>query len=233
LVSLLIHTTHEIYFGGSFILDERADWFQEVKNDKLPNQLLSVQPLRFSHFTRLSGLEQTDEDRWLYFPLAKNELARIGKLLDDTFSRNSKEKLLYIASLLKNAGSDIKEDKTRLVVLVSIIELLLTHNPDFSRFNVEDSINKQFQLKGATLIYLDDKSKDVQQIKTRLKEIYGLRSNIAHGNFKAVTKYIESAKKKGEDYPFEVIICELYGYLRAIILAYLHDEKFVDFLKEN
>jgi len=229
LVSLLTHTTNEYYVGRSFILEESEDWFQEIK----PNHLLCVQFLMFSMFTGHDSLAQTDENRWLYFPAAQQELIEIGRLLDNALGRESKDKLLYIASLLKNAGSDIKEDKTQLVVLVSILELLLTHNPDFNRFNVEDSINKQFQLKGATLIYLHDRSKDIYQLKARMKEIYGLRSGIAHGDFKSVTNYIEAAKKKGENYPFSALISELYGYLRAIIMVYLQDEKLVEFLKES
>src|SRR5688572_24857245 len=131
LVSLLIHTAHEYYVGRSFILEDNEDWFQEIK----PNHLLCVQFFMFSMFTGHIELAENDDNRWLYFPAAREELIKIGRLLDNALEGNSKEKLLYIASLLKNAGSDIKEDKTNLVVLVSIIELLLTHNPDFSRFN--------------------------------------------------------------------------------------------------
>lgn len=229
LVSLLIHTAQDYYEGRSFILDTHEDWFQEIK----PNHLLCVQVFMFMNFTAYRDVTEKDETRWLFLPAIREQLTGITKLIDEILNGNQKDKLLYIASLLKNAGYDIKEDKTKLVVLVSIIELLLTHNPDFNRFNVEDSINKQFQLKGATLIYLNDKSGDINQIKVRLKEIYGLRSSIAHGDFKAVTKYIENAKKKGEDFPISVIISELYIYLKAIITEYLRDNKFVDFLKDG
>lgn len=119
-------------------------------------------------------------------------------------------------------------------MLTSIIELLLTHNPDFNRFNVEDSINKQFQLKASILIYLNDKRVDINAVKSRLKIIYQQRSNIAHGNFSAVNKYINSlSKKEGKEEYFDDIVVDLYKYVRAILEKYLKDLKLIDFLKEN
>ncbi len=155
-------------------------------------------------------------------------------LVESAFDKGVEEKLLYISSLLKIVGHDVKDEKIKLVVLVSILELLLTHNPDFSRFNVEDSINKQFQLKASILIYLHDKSKDLKQIQKRLKTLYGLRSNIAHGNFKGVIKFIQSlSKEEGKEEYFESLIGELYCYIRAILFEYMRDPVFVDFLKDN
>ncbi len=229
LISLLIHTSGELYEGKTFILDGNEGWFQEIR----PTHFACIAFFMFMAFTGSSEVARKDDQRWLFFPAVREELMRVGRLLDDAFSRNLEEKLLYIASLLKVAGSDIKDDKAKLVMLVSIIELLVTHNPDFSRFNVEDSINKQFQLKAATLIYLNDKSRNIDQIKRRLKQIYALRSAIAHGDFRSVTKYVEKAKKKGEEYPISMMISELYDYLRAIIMEYLRDDKFVDFLKKS
>ncbi len=229
LVSLLIHTSQDYYEGRSFILDTRTHWFQEIK----PNHFLCIQFFMFVAFSGSREVAEKDENRWLYFPVVRERLIETGNLIDNLLVSEAKDKLLYVASLLKNAGRDIKEDKTKLVVLVSIIELLLTHNPSFERYNVEDSINKQFQLKAATLIYLNDKSRNVNQLKARLRGIYGLRSGVAHGDFKAVTKYIEVGKKKGEEYPISAVISELYTYLRAIITEYLLDDIFVDFLKDG
>lgn len=229
LISLLVHTTGELYEGRSFILDNNESWFQEMR----PSHFACIQFFMFMAFTGHPEVARKDDQRWLFFPAVQEELIKVGRLLDDAFSRNVKEKLLYIASLLKIAGDDIKDNKAKLVMLVSIIELLVTHNPDFSRFNVEDSINKQFQLKAATLIYLNDRSRNIDQIKQRLKQIYALRSAIAHGDFRAVAKYVDKAKKKGEEYPISTMISELYDYLRALIMEYLQDDKFVDFLKKS
>jgi hypothetical protein len=111
---------------------------------------------------------------------------------------------------------------------------LLTHNPDFSRFNVEDSISKQFQLKASILIYLNNKTRSINAVKNRLRTIYQQRSNIAHGNFQAVEKYIQSlSKKEGEEEYFDDLIVDLYGYVRAILEEYLKDQALVEFLKNN
>ncbi len=77
------------------------------------------------------------------------------------------------------------------VLLTSIIEFMLTRNPDFNRFNVEDSINKQFQLKASLLIYQNDKKRNLLKIKEDLKNIYNLRSIIAHGDFENLKKLIK------------------------------------------
>jgi len=228
LFSLLIHTEQD-YEGRSFILDANSGWFIKIK----PNHVVCILFFMFTAFSGERKLVEKDENRWLYFPAVKERLIEISKLIDNLLNSEAKDKLLYIAGLLKNAGHDIEEEKTKLVVLVSIMELLLTHNPKFDRYNVEDSINKQFQLKAATLIYLNDKSKNINHIKARLNEIYGLRSSIAHGDFKAITKYFETAKKKDDKFPIDTVIGELYIYLRAIITEYLLDDNFVDFLKDG
>ena len=59
-------------------------------------------------------------------------------------------------------------------MLISIIELLLTHSPNNNRFNVEDSINKQFQLKAGIVINKYDKTQ-LAEIRNRLKYFYSLR----------------------------------------------------------
>ncbi|MDZ7957359.1 MAG: HEPN domain-containing protein [Aulosira sp. DedQUE10] len=141
---------------------------------------------------------------------------------------------MYVGSILKIVSHEVNDIRTRIVMLTSIIELLLTHNPDFNRFNVEDSINKQFQLKASILIYLNDKRVDINAVKSRLKIIYQQRSNIAHGNFSAVNKYINSlSKKEGKEEYFDDIVVDLYKYVRAILEKYLKDLKLIDFLKEN
>lgn len=229
LLSLLVHTVEEYYEGRSFILDHNSDWYEDIK----PNKHVCVVFFTFLVFTSERKVAEADDLRWLFFPSVKDTLSRAVNLLDTAFEKNLGEKIFYIASLLKVAAQNIKDDKIKVGALVSLIELLVTHNPDFNRFNIEDSINKQFQLKVATLVYLNDKSKDVNQVKRRLKEIYGLRSAIAHGNFREVGKHFESSKKKGESYPFAAVIVEIYSYLRAIIWEYLKDSSFVEFLKES
>jgi hypothetical protein len=162
-------------------------------------------------------------------------------LLDKAFNEGNSEKLLYIGNILKVVGHDLHDEKIKLLLLTSIIELMLTHNPDLQRYNVEDSINKQFQLKATTLIYLNDTSRSIKDIKNRLKTIYTQRSNVAHGNFHEIEKYIDklSKNRKAEDEEmgggeyFVSLITDLYVYIRAILEEYLKDRGFVEFLKDG
>lgn len=225
LISLLAGP-EELKGGHSFILDYRQDWFSKDHIVR-PSNRVAMQTMLF-----LMSWKRPDPTTNLgYLPPLLDKSEKISKLIDNALDSDLRENLLYICSLLRTAGHDVDDEKTKVVVLVSIIEMLLTHNPDFNRFNVEDSINKQFQLKAAILVYLQDKTKNVVAIRNRLREIYGLRSSIAHGDIKGVTKFINGEKKKGEDYPLELVIEEIYTYLRAIITAYLNDVRFVEFLK--
>lgn len=227
LISLLTNP-EELRGGHSFILDYDHDWFSKDRIVR-PSTRVAMQTMLF-----LMSWKRPDPTSDLgYLPALLDKIVRISELIDNALDSDSRDNLLYACSLLRTAGHDVNDEKTKLVILVSIIEMLLTHNPDFNRYNVEDSINKQFQLKGSTLIYLHDKSIDIFAVKNRLKEIYGLRSGIAHGDVKGITKFVNNKKKKGDEYPLDNIVEELYKYLQAIITLYLEDSKFVEFLKAS
>jgi len=113
------------------------------------------------------------------------------------------------------------------VRLVSIVELLLTHQPDFARFNVEDSITKQFVLKTAILAQQQNPNIDLEHIKAKLKTVYAQRSNIVHGNFHQINRLL----KKGES--FETLVSDSYDFARIVLDAHLRHPQFVKFLKEN
>lgn len=231
LVSLLLHTQGEEYIGHSFILDSDPSQFGEDES----NWHLCREFVMFYFALRQYGDTTYEEEmRWKLLHRAEGRLGEVVELLDSAFQEGHREKLMYVAGLLKTVGEDVSDEKVQLVILVSIIELLLTHSPDYNRFNVEDSISKQFRLKAGLLIYLNDKSRDLDQIKNRLKVIYGLRSNIAHGNFVAVSRYIERlSRREGEEEYFSDLITDLYSYIRAILTEYLRDPALVAFLKEN
>ena len=172
---------------------------------------------------------------WLFYPSIKDNLLSTARLLDNAFEQGLAEKLLYIGNILHLAGQETHDTKIKILLLTSILELLLTHNPDFNRFNVEDSIGKQFQLKVTTLIKMMNPDIDLSFTKENLKRIYSIRSTIAHGNFGELSKLIKSAKKKDdldEQYPLETIASKLYIYVKEIIKAYLIDKEFVEFLKQ-
>jgi hypothetical protein len=114
-------------------------------------------------FTAFSNICHHESDRWRSFYHIKEDIVRIARQLEDIFNNNLEEKFLYIADTLRVTGEDIQDQRHLLLTLTGIIELLLTHSPDYTRFNVEDSISKQFKLKASILIYLNDKSKKLPE----------------------------------------------------------------------
>lgn len=151
------------------------------------------------------------------------DLKMKDKLIDENI-------LLYIGDILESTRPS-ENSFSALVRIVSIIELLLTHQPDFSRFNVEDSITKQFVLKTAILIQKENSESDLEKIKSKLKLIYTQRSNIVHGNFDSVNKFVEELRKKAKY--FDSLVTNSYRFARTVLRSYIQDPKFVQFLKEN
>jgi hypothetical protein len=191
---------------------------------------------KFKHFCFIPIEEhERSYENWLFFPSIKEKLIEFSKKIDNLCLFENKnenkgnlkntttlDKLLFIGNLLNSANQQTENIKIRLLLLVSVIEFILTHNPDNNKFNVEESISKQFKLKTAFLIYQNNKSINLDHVKENLKKIYNLRSDIAHGNF---------SKWQEEDYQKTVII--LYQYITAIVLEFINDHKIVDYIKEN
>jgi hypothetical protein len=229
LLSLLAHSEGGDYYGRGFIIDRRYihhrgrqyddPWFHVL--------ILGIMSRKFGE-----GTNRWEELDWTFFPYAKDRLLGIAKELDRLFASGRTEKLLYVGNILRIVGDEVNDVKVRVVLLTSLLELLVTHSPDFSRFNVEDSISKQFQYKVGTLTYLNDRTRDIYGLRKHLKTIYNIRSAIAHGDFQRVSKYVEglSSEEGNEEY-FDDLVTNLYVFLRAILEQYLKDPDFVDFLK--
>ena len=115
-------------------------------------------------------------------------------------------------------------------MLISIIEFLLTHNPDTSRFNVEDSIRKQFQLKASIVIC--NKKKELGSVTQRMKTMYDVRSMIAHGNFTDLEKFIAKQRKKDKDFNIFDLVEENFCYVSAIVMVYVDEPDYVESLKK-
>lgn len=228
LLSLLIHTSGSDYWGQNFLLRNDSKvidddpWFNVIT-------LAGASP----HFSD-GRLDMDDSWNWLFLPSIKEYLIDACEILDSAFARGDTEKLLYIGNILKIVR-EVGDVKVKLLLLTSILELMLTHNPDFNRFNVEDSINKQFQLKTGILMYMNDNSIDLITLKKQLKEIYQARSNIAHGNFGGLSKMAKVVQKKSDEpeYLLERCAGNLYQYVRVVIGSYLKDKAFIEFLKES
>ena len=173
----------------------------------------------------------------IYEKLKANEFLIIDKLDD--------ELLLYIADSLENY-QNLPDLKMRIVSLVSLLVLLLAHNPDSSRFNIDDSIRKQFANKILIILHINKEIKNWKEQEKLLLLIYDLRSSIAHGSFdkiKVICKKITNWRLKNDDiYPYNGENCNetetlfyinylLRKYLRIILKHYLKDKTLFEILK--
>ncbi len=236
ILTFLYHSDKENYNDQSFIAQKHYEDLRYIKIDTIINNCI----LMFT-FRAYSNTCHHESDRWRRFFHIKEDIIKVSGQLEKLFSESMEEKLLYIADTLRVVGEDMKDQRHILLTLTGIIELLLTHSPNYNRFNVEDSISKQFKLKASILIYLNDKTRDIEQIKKRLGEIYDQRSNIAHGNFKILKKYIDkelavlqkSDSDAEESYVLEYLNKDHRIYLRAILEEIIKDETLVNFMKEN
>lgn len=224
-ISLL--TGDEEYFGWCFLITQTQE---EVANF-YPNI-----PIMGSILEQNIGLYPTikpDPSAYRYnFGDFVNSTSFVTNQIDEKLRIQAvdKDTILYIGKILK-VVSEHRSEFSALVNLVSIIELLLTHQPNFNRFNVEDSISKQFVLKTSITLERHYKVIDLNEIKFTLKEIYNLRSNIVHGNFNSVNKYIRKLNDNDDDYSRVIVDC--YNYCRIVLTEYISHPHFIKFLKEN
>ncbi len=227
LLALLVNSERDSYHGRSFLIAEPRP--TKVQDKSMWFSLLMLGMM--CHDGKDNPFRD-DPLSWTFFPLVQEQMLAKSKMLDEAFLAGHSEKLLYVGNLLRLAAEDATNERTRLLVLTSILELLVTHSPDYSRFNVEESIGKQFRLKVALLTYLNNKTLNIDRLGKRLKLIYEQRSNVAHGNFEAINRYVKSlSREEGEEEYFDDLISELYTFVRAVIEQYLIDHSLVDFLK--
>ena len=155
----------------------------------------------------------------------------------------NKEMLEYIMESLQTLRRNY-DLKMKFISIVSIIELLLTHCPDASRFNVEDSINKQFKSKIALIYHLYDKDSNSDLITKESSLIYSLRSDIAHGNFKEfpknLKKYFDFCKENSytNNSKFDkvsvmnILVSRTLSHMLVIFNMLLNDYKLLDIIKK-
>lgn len=242
LISLLLHTEKSDYYGESFFLHQDLLSFQELKIDRFLNQTVMMFAM-VSHTIEIHH----EEERWKSILHIREDLIKLCSDLDSIIDESNEDKILFISNLLKITNEEINDSRYKLVTLISIIELLLTHSPNYQRFNVEDSISKQFKLKTSILVYQNNRDIDLNWLKNRLRDIYNQRSNIAHGNFKELDKFLENEVKKLDpkentlylskealkDCVIEDLISDVYSFIRAIMDEYIKDRKLVEYLKES
>ena len=159
-----------------------------------------------------------------FWPAQKGELIETAGLIEKAMKGGRSEELFYIAELLLIAHQNkFNNEKLSLVVLTSILEFLLTHNPDIARFNVEDSINRQFQFKGALVRYLNGAdASGLEKMRQELREAYSKRSQIVHGNFKT-----GKSRAEGD----EQLLGKVIPYVRDAVRVFLKNPDLIRFLK--
>lgn len=232
LLSLLCHTEGAEYYGRQIITDS----IENHMEPHVPNRDIWRHPfLSFMFFaTEKSSKNEKDSSDWRFFQNLKPIILKAAGQIETTFQEEDTENLLYIGSILDLVTKTSSEDKTKILFLTSILEFLLTHNPDYNRFNVEDSISKQFQLKTAIVAYLNDKTENIQELKKRLKTIYNVRSCIAHGNFKKLKNITDKiAKHRKSEFYMDEFVTDLYRFVRSVLETRLNDREFIEFLKES
>ncbi len=117
------------------------------------------------------GIEQKSSESGLPYslwPQVQKQVLEVAALLDGELRAGRGPQLFYLGELLTTSMRTQHGDgRGCLVTLCSVLEFLLTHHPDTSRFNVEDSISRQFRFKGALLRYLTEGKTSSRSLKKR------------------------------------------------------------------
>ncbi|MHB8853515.1 MAG: hypothetical protein ACYC6P_09210 [Ignavibacteriaceae bacterium] len=227
LLSLLSNSEGANYSGNNFILPSELNPLLSTNY----NWLFYLNP--FFSASEKYKLENNSYIDWSFLPPALDLFQSNSKKIDKLLTSKEQEKIFYVGNLIKSTNFSLTTDeKYKILILTSILELLLTHKP---KNNNDDSISKQIQLKGSLLLYQNNKNNDLDSIKNELDSIYDIRSRIAHGDFDELIKIIKSGTKKYEtvDDLYKDKVKLLFSYVKAIIEELINDPKLVGFLKNN
>ena len=177
---------------------------------------------------------KSENSEWVGFPYLRERLLKMNAALSLSIAKGHGDLLQYIGSIHSTVEYETDDIRVRFLLLVSLIELLITHNPDTNRFNVEDSISRQFRFKTTIMLHREQPDIDLEFHEKRLKQLYSLRSAVAHGDFKALKKYEAGlSKKEGKEEYMDEIVTDVYFYLKAVLEQFLKDPEFVFFVKKS
>lgn len=226
-LSLLVHTEGKDYFGDTI-------HYESLWLDHPRSALEAI--VAVNCFTQLadggvtSAIPGTTAHEWTDFSQVRESLVRAGSAVDAAFSRGDSDKLIFIGELLVAARAT-RDARLRILTLTSILELLVARNPDSGRFNVEDSITKQFILKVGVLALLSPHSfLDNKVLRTQLKGIYARRSEIAHGSLSRPKPRIEDGEEIDPD---EDTVSLLYFLVRIVVEHFVASPQLVAYLQEG
>ncbi len=184
-------------------------------------------------FTYLTGMMhgRTIHKEFDYFTIADNlnQIIELSKQIEKLPDEQT-EKILYVGESIKSINEHHLESRMMFVMLIGTLEFILTHNPDAYRFNVEDSIRKQFQLK-VGIIVNKHTGEDLSSLSTKLKNVYDFRSAIAHGDFISL-KSMVSKRGKRKDFDIFDLVEEVFDYVSIVVRSYCREPNFVESLKK-
>jgi hypothetical protein len=204
----------------------------------------------YVYIIALNSGEINESEQFLLFPEIENKILQIYPHVESILKDNNKYKSLeYIITQIFIICKNKLDERVQWLLLCGIVELLLTHNPDSNRFNVEDSISKQFKLKLGIILSKAEVDFDYVYLESELKDIYKIRSMIAHGDFPGLEKFLNGLVKRSnlkqdsdeddifsydpKEILFENLLFKLYSHVQSLILFYLKNPEFVEFLKRN
>lgn len=234
-------------YSSNFIIFEDHNHFGNIEYNF--EMILLFNSHSIIHLNNETDIFENEKN--IYFPEIKNKVEKLSPFVDRLLLDSNRSKTLeYIISQLKII-CEIRQEKVQWLFLCGIVELLLTHNPDFNRFNVEDSISKQFKMKLGIVLSRGAIDFDYHQMERKLKDIYKIRSMLAHGDFFGLDKFLDSSIKKSvhkyseeedddelfnsdpKDLLFEKLLFDLFDIVQELIIYYLENPEYVDYLKRN
>lgn len=235
LTLLAFEENHYIDFSV-LISGEYLELYEEHIVSRIQNSIIEI---LVESTKKKSKKIKKEEYRFNGFLCFYNDIVEVNKKIEEV---PNKELIAYVMESIQAMRKN-RDLKMKFVSIVSIIELLLTHSPDYARFNVEESISKQFKNKVALACYLYDKGCDCELIREECKIIYSLRSDIAHGNFgvfpKDLNRYFAFCKKYNFIYfdefdsvnVLEKLMSRTLNYMTTILKLYMNDYKLYDIIK--
>lgn len=220
-----------------------------LQNGLLKDEISEINYFKHDVFIRwlvMSHIKKSDTEKGNYpYGLFNHIKPRIINLSNAVGEKYDSKKFIYICKKINHILElyHINEEMC-FVELIGLIEMLITHNPDSGKYNIEDSITKQFVGKMTLLLYENDKSIELEKIDKELRFAYKIRSAIAHGNFGSLEKELKKLfafynlgneennwfYRKSED-SLGKLIDRTFDWLRIIINLYLMDEKRLEIIK--
>lgn len=121
----------------------------------------------------------------------RNLVDKFINIKDDNF-----DNFMFIIETFYSENN--KSYKKEITDYVTLLEMFVTHSPSTNRYNVEDSISKQFVEKISASFSLTHSIKnkiDLEDFKKELKYMYNYRSKLLHGEVlemnKQLNKFLE------------------------------------------